>query len=187
MVIDIPLQVLQAGDAAVAHYEECMKNDCGENLSLILALKRAPGLNGTNDAFLRGHRLDPFPNMTEPMRQWYMKECRRKGIDFSGKVYKSGLVRDGFEGTIDPEAFVGSRDELKDKIVSRGWSTEEGMVEVEAPEIKDDAGGGYKVSHDLVMQSVAAEVLENHNGRIPKKQYADLVEKTKTRLAGVQE
>jgi hypothetical protein len=60
------------------------------------------------------------------------------------------------------------------------------MVEVEAPEIKDDSGGGYKVSHDLVMQSVAAEVLENHNGRIPKKQYADLVEKTKTRLAGVQ-
>lgn len=187
MNLDIPLDVLQAGDWAVSHYETCMENGCGENLSRSLALRRAPGLNGTNDAFLRGHRLDPFPNMNESMRQYYIKECNRLGIDFNGKVYKSGLVRDGFEGTVDPEAFVGSRDELRDKIASRGWSAEEGMVTVEAPELKDDSDVKYKVADDLVMKSVANEVIENHGGRISKKEYADLKEKTRARLQGAHE
>jgi hypothetical protein len=190
--VEIPAEIAEYGESAVERYLEwCHKNDGppkGQfqvDLAVMFARQRAHGLKGTDSQNFRGvYAGNPFPNMPESLRQHYIKQCKAQGISFSGKVYKSGLVRKGYGGLrMDPEALVDSTYDVKKLVESRGWSCQ-GMVNVAGPSFDDYEEKPYSVADDIVDEHVANEVIENHGGRIKKKDYQDLRQKVKTRLEG---
>ncbi len=125
--------------------------------------------------------------MPESLRQHYIKQAREQGVSFQGKVYKTSLVRPEFKGRFDTEAPVGDTAETKARLRERGWSSD-GTIKVDAPEHVFEKPSAidreYDVADDLVDERVAVEVIENHGGRIKKKDYADLRAKVKARLKG---
>jgi hypothetical protein len=191
--VDVPDEIAEYGATAVERYLEwCHKNDgepVGEfqkDLAVMFARQRAHGLKGTDTQNFRGVASgNPFPNMPESLRQHYIKQCKAQGISFSGKVYKSGLVRKGFGGLrMDPEALVDSTADVRKLVESRGWTCE-GMVNVKGPSFDDyDDSKPYSVAENILDEHVADEVIEKHGGRIKKKDYADLRLKIKRKLEG---
>lgn len=193
--VEIPAEVLELGDAGAERWLEWVAINGGlpadrfaEDLAIMFARRRGPGSTGTDGNNFRGVAAgNPFPNMPESLRQHYIKQAREQGVSFQGKVYKSSLVRPEFKGRFDPEALVGDTAEAKARLRSRGWSSD-GTIKVDAPEHTFDKPSSidreYDVADDLVDERVAVEVVENHGGRIKKKDYADLRAKVKARLKG---
>lgn len=185
--IQIPDEVLDRGDRAVEIYLTSRGSGESESWALMCALRSPPGLKGTDSINFRGVAAgNPFPNMPESLRQHYIQQCRAQGIDFNGKVYKTGLVRKGYGGLrFDPQALVDSTSGVKQVLERNGWGAE-GMVNrdadnVDAPEFGDLP---YQVADDIVDEHCANEVIENHGGRIKKKDYGALREKVKAKLKG---
>ena len=185
--IQIPDEVLDRGDRAVEIYLTSRGGGESESWALMCALRSPPGLKGTDSINFRGVAAgNPFPNMPESLRQHYIKQCRAQGIDFNGKVYKTGLVRKGYGGLrFDPQALVDSTSGVKQVLERNGWGAE-GMVNrdadtVDAPDFGDLP---YQVADDIVDEHCANEVVENHGGRIRKKDYGALREKVKAKLKG---
>ena len=185
--IQIPDEVLDRGDRAVEIYLTSRGGGESESWALMCALRSPPGLKGTDSINFRGVAAgNPFPDMPESLRQHYIKQCRAQGIDFNGKVYKTGLVRKGYGGLrFDPQALVDSTSSVKQVLERNGWGAE-GMVNrdadtVDAPDFGDLP---YQVADDIVDEHCANEVVENHGGRIRKKDYGALREKVKAKLKG---
>lgn len=185
--IEIPVEVLDRGDQAVEIYLTSRGSGESESWAVMCALRAPPGLKGTDSINFRGVAAgNPFPNMPESLRQHYIKQCRKMGIDPNGKVYKTGLVRKGYGGLrFDPQALVDSTSVVKAVLERNGWGAE-GMVNREAdvvdcPEFDELP---YQVADDIVDEHVANEVIEKHGGRIKKKDYGDLREKVKAKLKG---
>jgi hypothetical protein len=182
--VEIPLEVIDHGDEAVEIFLTSMASGNTERFAVMCAMRCPPGLKGTDSQNFRGQMNNPFPNMPEKLRQHYVKECRRLGIDFTGKVYKTSLVRKGYGGLkVDPEAFVSDTHDAASVIRRNGWSSE-GMVRERGPSLDDVDVDGYEVTDKLVDEHSAREVIEKHGGRIKKKDYADLREKVKAKLKG---
>ena len=186
--VEIPDEVLAHGESAVSIYLTSIGQGESAGWALMCALRSPPGLRGTDSINFAGTKSgNPFPNMPESLRQHYIKQCRKHGVSFEGKVYKTGLVRPGYGGLrMDPEALVDSTADVKKLIASRGWGCE-GMVNVDAVE-KDAPSAvlsdNYEVADDIVNERVEREVVENHGGRIKKKHLADLRAKVKEKLKG---
>lgn len=185
--IQIPDEVLDRGDRAVEIYLTSRGSGESESWALMCALRSPPGLKGTDSINFRGVAAgNPFPDMPESLRQHYIKQCRAQGIDFNGKVYKTGLVRKGYGGLrFDPQALVDSTSSVKQVLERNGWGAE-GMVNrdadtVDCPEFDELP---YQVADDIVDEHCANEVIENHGGRIKKKDYGALREKVKAKLKG---
>lgn len=191
--LEIPDEIIESGPTAVERYLEwCFKQDRApdgdfeRDLAFMFARKRGPGSSGTEQANFRGASANPFPNMNEQIRQHYIKQANQQGVSFTGKVYKSALVRPEFKGRFDPQALVSDTSECVARLKERGWSSD-GTIAYQAPErevndrLNDD---DYQVSDDIVNEHVACEVIENHGGRIKKRDYRDLRAKVKNRLQG---
>lgn len=182
--IEIPVEVIDRGDEAVEIFLTSIAGGNTERFAAMCAMRCPPGLKGTDSQNFRGHMNNPFPNMPEQLRQHYVKECKRLGINFTGKVYKTSLVRKGYGGLkVDPEAFVSDTHDAASTIRRNGWSST-GMVNERGPSLDDVEVGEYQVSEKLVDEHAAREVVENHGGRIKKKDYADLRAKVKAKLKG---
>lgn len=185
--IEIPEEVLTRGESAVEIYLTSRAEGQSENWAVMCALRSPPGLKGTDSQNFRGVAAgNPFPNMPESLRQHYIKQCRAQGIDFNGKVYKTGLVRRGYGGLrMDPQALVDSTSGVKSVLERNGWGAE-GMVNRDADTVDspDFDEVPYQVAEDIVNERVQDEVINNHGGRIKKKDYADLREKVKAKLKG---
>ncbi len=180
----IPESVLECGESAVEIYLTSIGSGNTEKFAEMCACRSAPGLKGTDSQNFRGC-TNPFPNMPESLRQHYIKQCNEQGISFSGKVYKTGLVRQGYGGLrMDPQALVSDTHDVAATVRRNGWSSE-GMVNERGPSLDDaEFPNEYNVSDDIVDEHTAHEVVENHGGRIKKKDYADLRQKVKAKLEG---
>lgn len=185
--IVIPDEVLERGAAAVEIYLTSKGEGQTESWAIMCALRSPPGLKGTDSINFRGVAAgNPFPNMPESLRQHYIKQCKDQGIDFNGKVYKTGLVRKGFGGLrLDPQALVDSTSSVKSVLDRNGWGAE-GMVnrDVDVTDVPDFDELPYQVADDIVDEHCANEVIQNHGGRIKKKDYGALREKVKAKLKG---
>lgn len=185
--IPIPDEVCDRGGNAVEIYLTSKGEGQSDSWALMCALRSPPGLKGTDSINFRGVAAgNPFPDMPESLRQHYIKQCKSQGIDFNGKVYKTGLVRKGYGGLrMDPQALVDSTSSVKSVLDRNGWGAE-GMVNrdadnVDAPDFSDLP---YQVADDIVDEHCASEVIQNHGGRIKKKDYGALREKVKAKLKG---
>lgn len=186
--VEIPDEVIERGPEAAAIYLTSIGQGESASWALMCALRSPPGLRGTDSINFAGTKAgNPFPDMPESLRQNYIKQCRKQGISFEGKVYKTGLVRQGYGGLrMDPEALVDSTSDVKRLVESRGWGCE-GMVNVDAVERDEQSAAlrdDYAVADDLVSERVEREVVENHGGRIKKKHFAELRAKVKESLKG---
>jgi hypothetical protein len=173
---EIPMEVIQGGDVDL--FIESMDAGNSERFATMCAMRQAPGLKGTDT------QNDPFPNMPPRLKQHYWKEFRKRGINPTGGVYKTGLVRPGYGGVKpDFEALVFSTADVKRVVEKNNWSSE-GMVEVQGD--LDRVSDEVKpfVSESIVSERTADEVIANHGGRIKKKDYNDLKDKVRKRLLG---
>ena len=102
-------------------------------------------------------------------------------IDYEGVGTMSKSKNNG----VDPQALVDSTSSVKQVLERNGWGAE-GMVNrdadtVDCPEFDELP---YQVADDIVDEHCANEVIENHGGRIKKKDYGALREKVKAKLKG---
>jgi hypothetical protein len=146
----------------------------------MLRSQKPPIIKGTDSKNFQG--LNPFPNMPEFMRQHYLKEARKAGVEPNGKIYKMGLVRPEYAGKFDPEALVDSTSQVKGTLERRGWGCE-GMVEV-APTPLDTPPEQVDVADDLVeehtLNDIAAEGIE----KMKVSEFKDRKAKKKQQLRG---
>lgn len=185
--VDIPDEVILRGESAANLYCDSIISGESPRFAEMCALRSPPGLKGTDSQNFAGVSSDPFPNMPVQLKNYYAKYFKDRGVDINGKVYKGGLVRKGFGGIRpDPEAMVGSTSDVRDVIRRNNWSSDgmvkEQSIEIDAPSFLDS---DYKVSDDILNERTAQEVIDNHGGRIKKKDYTDLREKVRTKLQGV--
>lgn len=77
----------------------------------MVSTRRAPGLNGTDRAFLEGDVIHHGLNNQAPFLQEQMvSQARKAGINITGKVYKAGLADQ--RGAADPQAWVSGIDDV---------------------------------------------------------------------------
>lgn len=77
----------------------------------MVSTRRAPGLNGTDRAFLEGDVIHHgLQDKTPAMARHMVKKAREAGINITGKVYKSSLADQ--RGAADPMAWVGGTDDV---------------------------------------------------------------------------
>lgn len=77
----------------------------------MVSTRKAPGLNGTDRAFLEGDVIHHgLQNQAPFMREHMVEQARKAGINITGKVYKSGLADQ--RGPADPMAWVGGTDDV---------------------------------------------------------------------------
>lgn len=129
-----PLPVVSADPAAQAHYELCLANGCAPALAEMLALRRFPGIAGTDAVFNQGRKLDgsQFEEAAAGVGAMYLAKAKAAGVNPAGKYYCGGLAR--FPG--DPRAWIDSRGDVARICAESGW-TAEGAVKVEAPKYAD--------------------------------------------------
>lgn len=98
MVYDPPLTAAEkAADAA--RFKE------------MVSTRRAPGLNGTDRAFLEGDVIHHgLAGKTPAMQAHMVKKAREAGINITGKVFKGALADQ--RGAGDPMAWVGGTDDV---------------------------------------------------------------------------
>lgn len=73
--------------------------------------RQAPGLNGTDRAFLEGDVINHgLSNQAPFMREQMVLQAKKAGINITGKVYKSSLADQ--RGAADPMAWVGGVDDV---------------------------------------------------------------------------
>lgn len=149
--------------------------------SVMLASQTPPSLHN-DDTRLFHNKLNPFPNMPESLRQHYMKQARKMGVEPNGKVYIGGLVRPEFKGRFDPQALVDSTHDVKKLVESRGWSCE-GMTKVEGPEVVPDECKPH-VADDLVHEHAVADAVAGGATEMKVSEFKKLKEKTRARLEG---
>lgn len=92
------------------------------NFACMVESGQGPQIN-TDATFFHGWQNSggrQFEGDTPMARMEYMEAAKRDGISTQGKVYQHGLAR--FPG--DPEAWVGTRGEMKAVLEKRGWGCE---------------------------------------------------------------
>lgn len=92
------------------------------NFCVMVESGQGPTLN-TDDTFFHGWQNAggrQFENDTPLAKGEYMQMAKAAGVTTQGRVYQHGLAR--FAG--DPEAWVGSRGEMKEILERRGWGCE---------------------------------------------------------------
>lgn len=140
-------------------------------------------------AFAGIANCDPFPNMIGPQKEFMIRRCRELGIDISGKVYKTGLVRDGYQGDVDPEAFTDSIGDVQHKLEARGWGTNddaESLVNVQARQLDDDnpLDHAYAVDEGIVERRVEEMVSDSDQEvTISAREFNDLKDKVRSELS----
>jgi hypothetical protein len=110
-----------------AAYLQMRADGVTHKLAEMLALQ-APPMSNTDREFLEGTQNQFVGD--EKTGDLFKKIANRRGVSVTGKHYVGGLAK--FPG--DPEAWVGSRGDVKRVLEDRGWGSE-GAVNVE-PRIK---------------------------------------------------
>jgi hypothetical protein len=106
------------------------------------------------------------------------KNAEAEGVNISGKEYFPSLA----EKPLDPKAWCGTTGEVEARARALGKGVRGGGINVDvAPPTIDDKKP-YRVANDIVEKHVAG--VEAEHGPLPKKERADLVEKTTKRLSG---
>lgn len=136
-------------------------------LKEMLAARRAPGLKGTERAFLQGrvgagHDLDHMPVNS---RAKWLKLAKKQGVSLSGKVHMSGIGN-------GMEAWVSNFDEGLAKLKARGDRAvyRHGECVYQPPEMAPEAD--VPLAEDIVRASVKDMVKADPG--LKKKHYREL-------------
>jgi hypothetical protein len=158
-------------------YQDSLARGLSPKLAEMLVLQQAPSLQ-TDTRWLSGEVSGGQFASNAKIGNTYMHVARQAGVITSGKVYKHQLAR--FPG--DPEAWVGSRGDVKRLCERRGWYCEGSVnhkpVDVE---FEDPFDKPYRVADDIVDDAVADIVSREPEA---KEEIESLREKVAERLSG---
>lgn len=156
-----------------------------ESFDEALRTRTPPAISGTDSMNFRGkYNTDPFPDSVGPIKQEYMKQAKAMGVSLSGKVYNPLLVRPEYKGRFDPDALVGSTNDVKHVLAKHPEWDAEGMVNQKGrePERVDEQPWG--VDDKLVTEEVVDELQSHGVDKIGVKEFNDLKEKKHNQLKG---
>lgn len=132
------LPMISADPCEQSHYERLRLDGMSHNFAEMVALGKAAGSKvvGGNDAFLqnRSNNQD-LEKMSPAMREIMLRPAREAGVSVHGKVYASGLAR--FPN--DPQAWVGSTEEIKARCVENNWDCAGAVTHHVPDELADNA------------------------------------------------
>lgn len=146
--------VISEINAVQEAYEAMRRDGTSHNLAEMFALQHAP-VGNTDSTFLAGHCNGNQFEKCPAIGDYYEREAAKHGLNVKGKVYKSGLAR--FPG--DPEAWIGSKDDIKNICESRGWGCE-GSVNVKVDNGRTpiaDVDVADDIVHEKVIDNVRAD------------------------------
>lgn len=127
--MNLPPEIDAAPRHVRDHYLKMVAAGQSERFAVMCALQQPPGTKGSDRAFmegrLSGNWLDDLPKR---QAKWMVKEAKAAGINPTGKFYLSGIADK--RGHLDPEAWVGSVDDVKRVARTRNL-TVQGAVSIE--------------------------------------------------------
>lgn len=155
-----------------AFYIRMRINGESHTMAEMLALRKFPGVQGTDSTFMAGtHHQDT------PLDQVRHQYAQQAGVDTNGKRYLSGLAR--FPN--DPEAWVSGRGDVLRICRERGWNCR-GLVEYEAPEAEPTPD--LPIGEDIVRTHVQDCLEQYDQGDITPKLVEDIKERVTQELTG---
>lgn len=101
-----------------AHYL-CMRiSGESHNMAELLALRKFPGVKGTDSDFMKGAFSGDDHSKTDALNAHYASLAKQNGTDINGKKYLPSLA--AFPG--DPEAWVSGLSDVRRVCADRGWN-----------------------------------------------------------------
>lgn len=118
----------EALDAGVwDHYRQLIDNGSSPTFAIMVALRQAPGVKGTNAVFNKLQRQQMDRDYEDDTRERMVKIARKAGINTTGKTYNGQLGRYD-----DPLAWVSDTTDVRATAKEKGLSLR-GQVNVENP------------------------------------------------------
>lgn len=138
-----------------AFYEELRERGESHNMADVLCHQRPPAANysNTDRAFMHNFENDPVPFIPENLKGAVIENVEKAGIRARGKVY-CGKLADG-RGPLDPEAWVGSVDDVKRVALKRNL-TVTGAVTVQGTPVKSKP---IPLAEDLIQRHINEETI----------------------------
>lgn len=187
-------QQISSNAEVQSRYETMRRKGESHAMAEMLATRRAPNLNGTDTAFLRGKHLN---NGLE--NNWIGDEMRTKarsaGIPIDGKVYVAQLA--DTRGAADPKAWVSDTGDIKRVCEQNGWGCD-GSVKTARYEGKPLEQ--VRLAEDIVVEKMESaieknpdlkrnlpelreSIIEKHGAKVDDVKYAKKATSQKTRKA----
>lgn len=167
-----PPEIEAASEAVKKHYKKMIKDGQTEAWASMCALQQPPGTKGSDRAFMEGRNNNEWMSaMPQHMAARIAREARAMGINTSGKFYMGGIADK--RGHLDPEAWVGSVDDVKRVAIKRDLEVH-GSVEYTPPQKEHKK---VDIAPDILREQVKRERKKN-----PKLSKGEAAEKVKDRI-----
>lgn len=150
-------ELADLSEAQQAHYRQCLKNGCTQQMALMLASRQAAMMGGSDQAFNQGQRRK-MNEMTGFNRDKILQIAQKAGINTNGKYYVGGLGR--YE---DKHAWVSTVDDVKEVLKLKNLDCE-GLVKHKGHEVPPPEP---KLAEDIEARLVAKRVAQKTKGRKP--------------------
>lgn len=134
--MEMPLPIISSNPNIQAFYERLRFEGQSHNMADVLAHRQPPASKYTNTekAFMQNFENDPLPFVPENQKGAIIEAVSQQtGVNVRGKVYCSKLA--DTRGPLDPEAWVGSVDDVK-RVATKRNLTVTGCVEVQGTPVK---------------------------------------------------
>lgn len=170
--MNYPADLSGAPQAVLKHYEAMIADGQSERFAVMCALQTPPGTKGSDRAFMEGRNNNEWMKRLPPRQAARMvREAAAVGINTSGKYYMGGIADK--RGHMDPEAWVGSIDDVK-RVARKRDLEVHGAVEYTPPQKKRKK---VDIAPDILAEQVKAERKRN-----PKLSAGEAAEKVKERI-----
>lgn len=167
-----PYELRDAPQSVRKHYSKMIAEGQSESWALMCALQQPPGTKGSDRAFMQGRNNNEWMADMPPAQAARMvREARAMGINTSGKYYMGGIA--DRRGHCDPEAWVGSVDDVK-RVAQKRDLEVHGSVEYVPPQKEHKK---VDIAPDILREQVRRERKKN-----PKLSKGEATEKVKERI-----
>ena len=157
--IELPYDIARASREAQDHYRKLVKDGQSPRFAEMVSLQIAPGLLGSNDAWMRGRKngewLDGLPTK---QAKWMLKEAKAAGISTEGRYYMSGIADKRCH--LDAEAWVSDREDVL-RVAKKRKLELRGQVSYQPPEGVAPPKRANGLNPRLVRELAKKEVREN--------------------------
>lgn len=169
------LKFVSKDQSVQAFYIRMRCNGQSHNMAEMLALRKFPGVRGTDSQFMAGtHAQD---DMIDQARY---DAARRQGVDTNGKRYLSSLAR--FPN--DPEAWVSGLGDVRRVVTDRGWNCH-GAIDHTGFEFSEhERPADIPIASSIVAQHVSACLAAYDEGERTPQLIGDIRERVTQELTG---
>lgn len=156
-------------------YWTMRKQGQSHNMAELLALRKFPGVKGTDSQFMAGtHCQDDMIDRTR------YEAAQSKGVDTNGKRYLSSLAR----YPNDPEAWVSGLSDVRRVVTDRGWNCSGAVDYSGFDPSQHERPADTPIARDIVEQHVSACLAAYDEGERSPQLIGDIQERVTQELTG---